>query len=549
MVTAQLADGRPVLRRADARRDRRPRRALARARAGRRPRRAADARRRSSSRRRPAAAPAERQPAPRAPSARSGRRPRSSASPALKFLHPRQRVELAPQRRRAPRRQRRASGSSSARRRAQRRAASRASARARSRAPSPCETAIPAGRREPRCRRARSSRCAAHDPEPADPARRRRLRRAVVDHDRQVARDLRRSAFSIVPLVLLARAQAARPLPEPLRPEPRRPVRRCCSRSPTSSSCSRKEQLPPAHRRSAGCSRSRRRSRSSPRSPRSRSSRSATSSTSSARRSASTGSTSRSACSTSSPSARSPSTALMLGGWSSGSKYSLPRRDALRRAADLLRGLAWAWRCVGVIMTARLAVARPTSSRPRQGIWYIVPQFVGFLIFMVAGFAETNRAAVRPPEADAELVGGYKTEYGGDALRLLLLRRVHEHARRLRRSPRRCSSAAGCGPGPAGWLDPFSCWPRCCVFVFFFIWVRATLPRLRYDQLMSFGWKVLLPLATLNVLVTAIVVVAWTDVSDDALESRSRRRRGRSAGPSRAAPAAPTAPSARRCAG
>ena len=135
-------------------------------------------------------------------------------------------------------------------------------------------------------------------------------------------------------------------------------------------------------------------------------------------------------------------------------------------------------------------------------MWYIVPQFVGFLVFLVASFAETNRAPFDLVEADAELVGGYNTEYGGGALR----------RRTTSPSTSTCSSSRGIattmflggwllpfGIDPPGWVDPFVVLGKMSVFVFFFIWVRATLPRLRYDQLMSFGWKVLLPLATLNV--------------------------------------------------
>jgi NADH-quinone oxidoreductase subunit H len=123
---------------------------------------------------------------------------------------------------------------------------------------------------------------------------------------------------------------------------------------------------------------------------------------------------------------------------------------------------------------------------------------------MVAGFAETNRTPFDLPEADAELVQGYMTEYGGTRFGSYLLAEYLE-----------MFVVAGIavtfflggwmGPGPA-WLDPVWMLAKIITVVLFFIWVRATLPRLRYDQLMSFGWKVMLPLATLNVLVTAILV-------------------------------------------
>ena len=129
----------------------------------------------------------------------------------------------------------------------------------------------------------------------------------------------------------------------------------------------------------------------------------------------------------------------------------------------------------------------------------------------IASFAETNRAPFDLIEADAELVGGYNTEYGGgrfasyyfaEYLNVLV---VSGHRRR------RVFLGGWLLPfgiHPPGWVDPFVVLFKMSLVTFFFIWVRATLPRLRYDQLMSFGWKVLLPLATLNTLVTAIIVVA-----------------------------------------
>ena len=128
------------------------------------------------------------------------------------------------------------------------------------------------------------------------------------------------------------------------------------------------------------------------------------------------------------------------------------------------------------------------------------------MIFFVAGFAETSRAPFDLPEADAELVAGYQTEYGGMRFGSFLL---VEYMEILVVSGVASAMFLGgwMGPGPS-FLDPIWMLVKMLGLVFVFIWVRATLPRLRYDQLMSLGWKVLLPLATLNVLVTAILVVA-----------------------------------------
>jgi NADH-quinone oxidoreductase subunit H len=196
---------------------------------------------------------------------------------------------------------------------------------------------------------------------------------------------------------------------------------------------------------------------------------------------------------------------IMLGGWASGSKYSF--LGAMRGAAQLIsyevsQGLA----LVGVVITAQ-TLSLTHIVEAQQGMWYIVPQFVGFLIFMVASFAETNRAPFDLVEADAELVGGYNTEYGGGRFASYFFA---EYLNVLVVSGIATTVFLGGwlipGIDTPGWLQPFVVLAKMMIFVFVFIWVRATLPRLRYDQLMSFGWKVLLPLATLNVLVTAIVV-------------------------------------------
>jgi NADH-quinone oxidoreductase subunit H len=194
---------------------------------------------------------------------------------------------------------------------------------------------------------------------------------------------------------------------------------------------------------------------------------------------------------------------LLLGGWASGSKYSF--LGAMRSAAQLISyevsmGLA----LLGVIMMAG-SLSLVDIVHQQDQIWYIVPQIAGFLIFMVAGFAETNRAPFDLPEADAELVQGFMTEYGGMRFGSFLL---VEYLEIMVVSGIAAAMFLGgwMGPGP-GWLDPIWMASKIFVLVLFFIWVRATLPRLRYDQLMALGWKVLLPLATLNVLVTAVLVV------------------------------------------
>jgi NADH-quinone oxidoreductase subunit H len=198
---------------------------------------------------------------------------------------------------------------------------------------------------------------------------------------------------------------------------------------------------------------------------------------------------------------------IMLGGWASGSKYSF--LGAMRGAAQLIsyevsQGLA----LVGVIMTAQ-TLSLTGIVHAQRGMWYIVPQLLGFLIFLTASFAETNRAPFDLVEADAELVAGYFTEYGGTAFVAYLFA---EYANMIVVSGIATTVFLGGwlipgNPHVPGWVDPLVVIAKMMLFIFFFIWIRATLPRLRYDQLMSFGWKVLLPLATLNLLVTAILVV------------------------------------------
>jgi NADH-quinone oxidoreductase subunit H len=193
---------------------------------------------------------------------------------------------------------------------------------------------------------------------------------------------------------------------------------------------------------------------------------------------------------------------LLLGGWASGSKYSF--LGAMRSAAQLISyEVSMGLSLIGVVMMAG-TLSLVGIVYAQHAIWYVIPQFVGFLIFTVAGFAETNRPPFDLPEADAELVGGYNTEFGGmrfgsyfmaEYINMIVIAGIGSAV----------FLGGWRGPGP-GYLDPLWMILKMFAIIVFFIWVRATLPRLRYDQLMSFGWKVLLPLATANLLVTAALV-------------------------------------------
>jgi NADH-quinone oxidoreductase subunit H len=199
---------------------------------------------------------------------------------------------------------------------------------------------------------------------------------------------------------------------------------------------------------------------------------------------------------------------IMLGGWSSGSKYSL--LGAMRAAAQLISyEVSQALALVGVVITAG-TLSLTGIVHAQAGMWYVIPQFVGFIIFLVASFAETNRPPFDLVEAETELVGGYFTEYGGTAFVAYLFA---EYMNMMVVSGIAVTMFLGgwlmpFGIHPPGWVDPIIVLAKMMIFITFFIWIRATLPRLRYDQLMSLGWKILLPLATLNLVVTAILVVS-----------------------------------------
>jgi NADH-quinone oxidoreductase subunit H len=196
---------------------------------------------------------------------------------------------------------------------------------------------------------------------------------------------------------------------------------------------------------------------------------------------------------------------FIVGGWSSDSKYAL--LGSMRTCAQLVSyEVSLALSVLGVVLMAQSLSLTDIVAAQDGTWWYVVPQFVGFVIFLLAGTAETARAPFDLPEAEQELVAGYHTEYGGMRFGLFTM---SEYINLITLSGLAVTLFLG------GWhfpvlegLGPLWFILKLLVLLFVFIWMRTTLPRLRYDQLMRFGWKVLLPAATLNAVVTAVLVVA-----------------------------------------
>ena len=202
---------------------------------------------------------------------------------------------------------------------------------------------------------------------------------------------------------------------------------------------------------------------------------------------------------------------IVLAGWASNSKYSL--LGGLRSAAQMISyelsyGLGLA---AVVIMAGSLSLREIVNDQSGYWFsvipkWYIFIQPVGFLVYMIAGVAETNRAPFDFPEAEQELVAGYHTEYSSMSFALFFLAEYVNMA---------TVSAVAVSLFLGGWHGPFLpewlgwIWFLIKVFalLFFYIWMRWTLPRYRYDQLMEFGWKYLLPIATVNLLATAALTI------------------------------------------
>jgi NADH-quinone oxidoreductase subunit H len=190
---------------------------------------------------------------------------------------------------------------------------------------------------------------------------------------------------------------------------------------------------------------------------------------------------------------------ITLAGWSSNNKYAL--LGGLRSSAQMISyELAMGLSTVGVLLLAG-SLSLVDIVHAQERVWFVVQQPIAFIIFIITAFAETNRAPFDLPEAEAELVAGFHTEYSSMKWGLFFL---GEYANMIAISSIAVTLFLGGWNGP--WL-PDSLkflwyFAKLGALIFFFMWVRWTFPRLRYDQLMHLGWKVLLPVSLLNVVVT-----------------------------------------------
>ena len=198
---------------------------------------------------------------------------------------------------------------------------------------------------------------------------------------------------------------------------------------------------------------------------------------------------------------------IVIAGWSSNSKY--PLLGSLRATAQIISyelslGLAF----VGPILLSDSMSLIRIVEKQQETTWFFILQPLGFVIFLLAVLAEINRAPFDMPEAEQELVGGYHTEYSGMKFALFFMA---EYIKMIAVSAIAATLFLGGYSGPwvesQPWLGPIYLLLKIIVLLFGMIWVRGTLPRFRYDRLMAFGWKIMLPAALINVFVTAAVIV------------------------------------------
>ncbi|HLC33671.1 MAG TPA: NADH-quinone oxidoreductase subunit NuoH [Anaerolineales bacterium] len=197
---------------------------------------------------------------------------------------------------------------------------------------------------------------------------------------------------------------------------------------------------------------------------------------------------------------------IVLAGWASNNKYAMLggiRSSAQMVSYELALGLSW----VGPILLAN-SMSLEKIVEAQRSLWFVVWQPLGVLIFIIAALAEVNRAPFDMPEAEQELTAGYHVEYSGMKFALFFMA---EYIKMIAVCIIGATLFFGGYLGPfvdrLPWLGPLYLLIKVVALLFVMVWVRATLPRIRYDRLMAFGWKVLMPLALLNVVVTAVVLV------------------------------------------
>ena len=197
---------------------------------------------------------------------------------------------------------------------------------------------------------------------------------------------------------------------------------------------------------------------------------------------------------------------IVIAGWSSNNKYAM--LGGLRSSAQMVSyELALGLSLIGPILMAG-SMSLVDIVEAQKGIWFALPQFVAFIIFLIAGLAEINRAPFDMPEAEQELVAGYHSEYSGMKFALFFMA---EYIKMIAIAAIAATLFLGGYRLPfidiPAAFEPLVLFIKILILLFGMIWVRATLPRFRYDRLMAFGWKVLLPLSLANVFFTAVILV------------------------------------------
>lgn len=199
---------------------------------------------------------------------------------------------------------------------------------------------------------------------------------------------------------------------------------------------------------------------------------------------------------------------IVLAGWSSSNKYSM--MGGLRSAAQLISyEISLGLSLVGVLMISGSLSLQKTVEQ-QGNIWFVFLQPLGFILYVISAFAETNRLPFDLPEAETELVAGYYTEYSSIKMAFFFMA---EYINIVTVSAVASTLFLGGWQGPFGWLPgPWWLALKIAIVIFVFMWVRGTLPRFRYDQLMNFGWKFMFPMALINVAFAAAVILLFPSV-------------------------------------